>query len=141
MNISFITYQTEKLRSQRIMVKTTYKSDLPWAAIFSVIVFFCRNLWGWFDRLLICNLLLPTMTLKTCLKTCIEDRTTLKSVSKLCVRFIFLQFLFCRKSNFCVMGNGDVTLFWGTICSSCRILVSLQFRKVIDLSTLSSKSE
>ena len=39
MNISFITYQTEKLRLQRIIVKTTCKSDLPWSAIFSVIVY------------------------------------------------------------------------------------------------------
>ena len=28
-NISFITYQTQKLRSQRIMVKTTLQSDSP----------------------------------------------------------------------------------------------------------------
>ena len=38
MNISFITYQTEKLRPQRIIVKTTHKSDLLWYSIFSVIV-------------------------------------------------------------------------------------------------------
>ena len=43
MNISFITYQTEKLRPQRIMVKTTSKSDLPWSAISSVIVCWSRH--------------------------------------------------------------------------------------------------
>ena len=37
--ISFITYQTQKLRPQRIMVETVYKSDLPWSTIFSVIVY------------------------------------------------------------------------------------------------------
>ena len=38
MNFGFITYQTEKLRPQRIMVKAAYKSDLPWSATFTVIV-------------------------------------------------------------------------------------------------------
>ena len=38
MNFSFITYQTQKVRSQSIMVKTTLQSDASWSAIFSVII-------------------------------------------------------------------------------------------------------
>ena len=38
-NMSFIAYQIQKLVPQRIMVKTTWKSDRPWSAIFNVIVY------------------------------------------------------------------------------------------------------
>ena len=37
-SISLITLQTQKLRPQKIIVKTTLQSDLSWSAIFSVIV-------------------------------------------------------------------------------------------------------
>ena len=38
-NMSFISYQIQKLAPQRIMVKTTWRSYHPWSAIFSVIVY------------------------------------------------------------------------------------------------------
>ena len=37
--MSFIAYQIKKLVAQRIMVKTTSRSDRPWSAIFCVIVY------------------------------------------------------------------------------------------------------
>ena len=37
--ICFIAYQTRKLVAQRIVVKTTSRSDRPWSAIFCVIVY------------------------------------------------------------------------------------------------------
>ena len=37
-NMNFIAYQIKKLVAQRIMVKTTSKSDRRWSAIFCVIV-------------------------------------------------------------------------------------------------------
>ena len=51
-NMSAISYQIQKLVPQRIMVKTTWKTDHPWCAIFSVIVYWCTKdspisqLWG-----------------------------------------------------------------------------------------------
>ena len=44
-NFSFVTYKTQKLRPQRILVKTTQMSDHLWSAIFSVIVYF-RDFFG-----------------------------------------------------------------------------------------------
>ena len=38
-NMSFIAYQIKKLVAQRIMVKSTSRSDRPWSAIFCVIVY------------------------------------------------------------------------------------------------------
>ena len=37
--MSFIAYQIKKSVAQRIMVKTTSRSDCPWSAIFCVIVY------------------------------------------------------------------------------------------------------
>ena len=39
-NLSFIAYQIKKFVEQRIMVKSTSRSDRPWSAIFCVIVYF-----------------------------------------------------------------------------------------------------
>ena len=41
--MSFMSYQTQKLAPQRIMVKTTWKPDLLSSAIFSVIVYCIEN--------------------------------------------------------------------------------------------------
>ena len=41
-NMSFIAYQIKKIVAQRIMVKTTSRSDRPWSAIFCVIVYLCK---------------------------------------------------------------------------------------------------
>ena len=38
-NMSFIAYQIKKLVAQRIMVKTTSRSDRPWSDIFCVIIY------------------------------------------------------------------------------------------------------
>ena len=38
-NISFISYQIQKLVPERTMVKTAWRSDQTWSAIFSVIVY------------------------------------------------------------------------------------------------------
>ena len=39
MNMSFISYQIQKLAPQSFMVKITWRSDHPWFAIFSVIIY------------------------------------------------------------------------------------------------------
>ena len=39
MNFGFVTYQTQKLLPQRILVKTTQMSGHLWSAIFNVIVY------------------------------------------------------------------------------------------------------
>ena len=39
MDFSFVIYQTQKLRPQRISVKTTQMSDRLWSPIFSIIVY------------------------------------------------------------------------------------------------------
>ena len=38
-NMSFISYQIEKLLLQRIMVKTTWRTGLPWSIIFCIMVY------------------------------------------------------------------------------------------------------
>ena len=50
MNFSFVAQQIKKLVPQRIVVKTTWSSDRPWSAIFSVIVYSlcCSRSLSWF---------------------------------------------------------------------------------------------
>ena len=57
-NMSFIAYQMKKLVGQRIMVKTTSRSDRPWSAIFCVITY-------WITALCFFNVFVPYWMLRT----------------------------------------------------------------------------